>query len=409
MIRFCFLTTFYPPYSFGGDGILIQRLARSLVRKGHHVTVIHEADAHAALGGTPASAGGAEPNGLEVVPLRSRLGRLSPLLTQQFGRPVVHGRRIARLLKQGRFDVINFHNISLVGGPGLLKYGQGLKLYTAHEHWLVCPTHVLWRHRRELCTGRQCVRCQLTYRRPPQLWRSTGWLERELAHVDSFIAMSEFSRAKHREFGFPREMEVLPPFLPEQTEEPTPRNDAPLGERPYFLFVGRLEKIKGLQDVIPLFGEYREADLVIAGEGGYGGELRAQAARMGQVHFLGRVPPEQLAGFYRRAIALISPSICFETFGITLVEAFQHSTPVIARRLGPSPEIVESCGGGELFSTRDELLAAMRRFQGDPAHRDRLGRLGHQAFLDRWCERVVVPRYLEIIRSAAERSGKGPR
>lgn len=404
-LRFCFLTTFYPPYSFGGDGIAIQRLARGLVRNGHHVTVVHDADAYAVLAGAPAAAGEPEPAGLEVVPLRSRLGRLSPLLTQQFGRPVVHGRRIARLLAQGRFEVINFHNISLVGGPGLLKYGQGLKLYMAHEHWLVCPTHVLWRHRRELCTGRECVRCQLAYRRPPQIWRATGLLERELVHVDAFIAMSEFSRAKHREFGFPREMEVLSPFVPEEAEERNAVHDAPPRERPYFLFVGRLERIKGLQDVIPLFGEYPHADLVIAGDGDYSSELRAQAARMERVHFLGRVPPEQLAGFYRHAIALISPSICFETFGITLVEAFRHSTPVIARRLGPSPEIVETSGGGELFITRDELLAAMRRIQGDPAHRERLGRLGHQAFQERWCERVVVPRYLEIIRSAAERRG----
>jgi hypothetical protein len=33
-------------------------------------------------------------------------------------------------------------------------------------------------------------------------------------HIDAFIALSEFSRAKHREFGLSAEMEVLPYFLP---------------------------------------------------------------------------------------------------------------------------------------------------------------------------------------------------
>nr|MBP9201751.1 glycosyltransferase [Gemmatimonadales bacterium] len=192
-LRFAFLTTFYPPHNFGGDGIGIQRLARGLVRAGHHVTVIHDVDAYNSLRQGAEPEAPPEPAGLEVIRLRSGLGTLSPLLTQQLGRPVVNGPRIARILDEGKFDVINFHNVSLIGGPGLFKYGRGLKLYMAHEHWLVCPSHVLWRHNRELCTGRQCFRCQVSYRRPPQLWRWTGYLERELRHVDAFIAMSEFS------------------------------------------------------------------------------------------------------------------------------------------------------------------------------------------------------------------------
>ena len=42
-----------------------------------------------------------------------------------------------------------------------------------------------------------------------QLWRNTGFMERSLADVDTFIALSEFSRNKHREFGFPRDMFLL--------------------------------------------------------------------------------------------------------------------------------------------------------------------------------------------------------
>ena len=406
-LRFCFLTTFYPPHNFGGDGIGIQRLARGLVRAGHQVTVVHDVDAYQALAGKPAPVAPPEPAGLEVVQLKSRLGALSPLLTQQLGRPVVNGRRIAGLLERGRFDVINFHNVSLIGGPGLLRYGKGVKLFMAHEHWLVCPTHVLWRHGRELCTGRQCLRCQLSYRRPPQLWRATGFLDRELAHVDTFIAMSEFSRAKHKEFGFPREMEVLPYFLPEAEQEGPPPDLTRPQERPYFLFVGRLERIKGLQDVIPAFAGAGDYDLLIAGDGEFGAALRRQAAGIERVRFLGRLGGTDLARHYAHAIALIVPSICFETFGIILIEAFRQSTPVLVRRLGPFPEIVETAAGGETFSTREELVAAMQRMCGDPARREAMGRSARRAFEEHWCERVVVPRYLQIVRRAAERKGIG--
>ena len=404
-LRFAFLTTFYPPHNFGGDGIGIQRFARGLVKAGHQVTVVHDVDAFNALHAGPEPAAAPEPEGLEVIGLRSGVGMLSSLLTQQTGRPVVNGPRIRRILDQGRFDVVNFHNVSLIGGPGLLRYGSGLKLYMAHEHWLVCPSHVLWRHNRELCTGRECVKCQLVYRRPPQLWRATGLLERELPQVDAFIAMSEFSRQKHREFGFPREMEVVPYFLPDpepagvRMEGPSPH------PRPYFLFVGRLEKIKGLDDVIPVFRDFPEADLLVAGDGVYGETLRAAAAGMPNVHFLGRVAPDTLRRYYDHAVGLIVPSVCFETFGIILIEAFRQRTPVIARRIGPFPEIVETSGGGELFGTREELVAAMRRMQGDPAHREKLARAGYEAFLARWSERAVIPRYLEVVAGAARRKG----
>jgi len=407
-LRFGFLTTFYPPSNFGGDGIGIQRLARGLVRAGHQVTVIHDADAYEALAKGPPPTAPPEPAGLEVISLRSGVGVLSPLLTQQLGRPVMNGRRIKQLLAERQFDVINFHNVSLVGGPGLLAYGDAVKLYMAHEHWLVCPTHVLWRKGREVCTGRQCISCQLQARRPPQLWRMTGLLERNLHHVDRFIAMSEFSRAKHREFGFPREMEVLPYFLPDGDADTAPAT-APVASphpRPYFLFVGRLELIKGLQDVLPSFAGPGEADLVVAGDGEYGDTLREMAKGNPRIHFLGRVPGPALDAWYQHAEALIVPSLCFETFGIILLEAFRQSTPVFARRLGPLPELLKESGGGESFGTRDELESLMARVLREPAWRDSMARAGHAALARLWSERTVVPRYLEIAKAAAVERGK---
>jgi len=403
------LTTFYPPHNFGGDGIGIQRLSRGLVKLGHHVTVVHDIDAYALLsdGALPDVPDHDDDEGVEVMRLRSGMPMASSLLTQQLGRPVVNGRRIRAIIERGRFDVVNFHNLSLIGGPGLLSYGNGaVTLLMAHEHWLVCPMHVLWRHGRELCTGRECISCSISYRRPPQLWRYSDFLARKIEHVDAVIAMSEFSRDKHREFGFTREMEVLSYFLPDPdtTELPVASGPSP-NERPYFFFAGRLEPIKGLDDVIPAFRDYPHADLLIAGDGTHAAHLRQLAAGMSNVRFLGRIAPEALRGFYQHAIALVVPSECFETFGIVLIESFRQGTPVIARRLGPFPEIIAQSGGGELFSTRDDLLAAMRRLQDRPAHRATLSASGYRAYVERWSERVVVPKYLDIVRRAAARRG----
>ncbi|MDH3732610.1 MAG: glycosyltransferase family 4 protein [Gemmatimonadota bacterium] len=408
-LRVAMLTTFYPPHNFGGDGIAIQRLSRALVRRGHEVTVVHDVDAYNTLNRGPDPAPVEEPAGLTVVGLKSGSGPLSPLLNQQLGRPVLTGGRIRDLLADGQFDIVHYNNISLIGGPGLLAIGDGVKVYEAHEHWLVCPSHVLWRHNRELCTGRQCLRCVLSYRRPPQAWRYAGSLERRLSEIDVFIAKSEFSRRKHAEFGFKRDMEVLPYFLPDVTVEQDRRSMVAGGSphgRPYFLFVGRLEAIKGLDDVIPAFREYGDADLLIAGDGNHRAALEALAEGNPRVQFLGRLAPEELDGYYRSADALIVPSLCYETFGIILIEAFRQGTPVIARRLGPFPEIVETSGGGELFSDTEELIHAMQRMRADPEHRATCAERARRSFRSRWSESAVVPAYLDLVGRAAERAGR---
>jgi len=343
-LKIAMLTTFYPPYNFGGDGAGVSRLSTGLADRGHQVTVIHDQDAYVALAGREPEPVPGDPR-IRVVGLKSSLSKLSLLATHQLGRPMAHSRQLSDLLDRGQFDVIWFHNVSLVGGPGLLRYGKGLKLYEAHEHWLVCETHVLWQDSQRLCESRHCLSCTLRQKRPPQLWRRTGLLAREARHVDAFIAKSEFSRDKHRALGFPRDMEVIPYFLPDL---PPPPDTEPPHPTPYFLFVGRLEKIKGVQDIIPAFAGEHGPDLLIAGTGEYEQTLKDQARDHPRVKFLGRLAPEALPAYYQHAHALVVPSLCYETFGIIIIEAFRMGTPVLARRLGPFPEIIAK-GGGLLF------------------------------------------------------------
>ena len=402
-LRVCMVTTFYPPHNFGGDGIAVQRLARALVKRGHEVTVLANSDAFAVLGGAAAADDAGD--GITVHRLASPVPAVSVLVTQQTGGLGLHRAAIRDVLRPGRFDVIHYHNISLVGGPSVLAEGgrDAIKLYTAHAHWLVCPTHVLWRHRREPCTGRECLRCQLAYHRPPQLWRHTGHLERNLGHVDTFIAQSQFSRDKHREMGFPRDMVIVPPILDDEPlAHPVPASPHP---RPYFLYVGRLERLKGLDDVIPVAREYADADLVIVGDGTHRAALEAIAGGSERVRFVGRVPTEQLDPYYSHALAVLVPSEGYETFGFVAIEAFRRSAPVIARRQGPLVEFVESSGGGELFITPAELRDQMRRMQSDASRRHALGRAGRAAFVDLWSEQAVMPRYLAVIERAAEARG----
>ena len=391
-MRIAIVTTFYPPFNFGGDGQYVRRLAHALAARGHQVEIIHDSDAFRALGGKAASETANEPEGVTVHRLKSAMPVLSCLATQQLGTPLVHGRRINEILSRN-FDVIHYHNISLVGGPGILASGDAVKLYTAHEHWLVCPMHILWKDNREPCNSKACFTCSIKHRRPPQLWRYSPLLKRAGRHVDAFLALSEFSAAKHKEYGFPFPMRVMASFLPDTPLASPPANHT----RPYFLLVGRLEAIKGFQDVIPVFDEAMPADLLIAGEGNYGADLRALAKGRPNVKFLGMQSPEELRALYRGARALIAPSRCYEVFPLVLLEAFQQETPAIARNLGPYPEIIAASNGGEVFGDEGSLRAAMLKFIGQDNLRDELGRRARNAFNQLWSEDVALTNYVNLI------------
>jgi len=277
-----------------------------------------------------------------------------------------------------------------------------VKLYTTHEHWLICPTHVLWKMNREPCRQPECLRCTIHAKRPPQLWRYTGLLERMSANVDQFLAPSRFTAGMHAERGFPRPVAYLPNFIDRvdsDWQQPEPRPQA----SPYFLFVGRLELIKGLQTLIELWDRMPEHDLLVVGAGSYEPQLRAMAAINPRIKFLGPLPQKELGALYYHALACIVPSVTYETFGLTSVEAFARKTPVIARDLGALPEVIEDSGGGVVYCTQEELLAALKRIAASPALRTELGEKGYDAFLRLWCREAHLKAYFEFLEGTAEK------
>ena len=396
-LSICMVTTFYPPLHFGGDAAYAYQLTNALARRGHEVTVVHSADAYRVLGGEDAGKFAHAP-GVTVRRLETRAPTVSALGTYLTGRPLAYGRQLRHVLDRGNYDVIHFHNISLAGGPGVLGYGEAVKLYTTSEHWLVCPMHVLFRYNREPCVEPHCLRCTLAFRRPPQLWRYTGLLERSVENVDLFLSPSRFTMEAHRSRGFTAPMRHLPYFY--AGEEAEPAADVEAQERRFFLYVGRLERLKGVQVLIDVFREYRDADLVIVGEGTEAEALRRQAAGLDHVKFLGRLHPSQLGGLYENAVALLVPSIGYEVFGIVALEAFARKTPAIAHDLGALTEVIDDSGGGLLYRTSAELQAAMERLLAEPELRRRFGESGHDAWGRLWSEDVHVARYYEAIDEA---------
>ena len=398
-LRFCMLATFYPPFAFGGDAIQIERLAVALAERGHEVTVVHSREAYEALRHRRGSTGGGGDPRVRVVPIDVGVGPLSPLTAHVTGRPLLTRRSLERVLGEG-FDVLHFHNPSLLGAPGALRLGAGVKLYTAHEQWLVCPTHVLWKYKQRVCERPTCWRCTLSYGRPPQLWRSGHVLEQGLAELDALILPSRTSVSLHERFAPLVRLEHIPHFVPAPPADPgggTP-------DRPYFLFAGRLESIKGPEVAIDAF-RGRPEELVVAGSGTLERSLRRRAADLPNVRFLGWVPPERLEPLYRNALAVVVPTRGHEAFGLVAAEALARGTPAVVHRFGALGELVEDSGGGLGYRSAAELRDALDRIAGDPALRAGLAERGRAAYLERWTPEAHLRRYFLLIGELAEARG----
>src|SRR3972149_5468660 len=182
-----------------------------------------------------------------------------------------------------------------------------------------------------------------------------GLMEASVKNVDAFITLSHSSKGIHCQMGLNVPFVNLPPFV-SSAEVASPISEQPFGEtirEPYFLFVGRLEKLKGLQTLIPIFRHYRKAQLLIAGTGNYEPELRRLANGSDNIRFLGFLSQQQLQVLYRQALAVIVPSLCFESFPLVIIESFREKTPDVVRNLGGMPEIIEERGGGFVFDPED--------------------------------------------------------
>ncbi|MDA4132274.1 MAG: glycosyltransferase family 4 protein [Thaumarchaeota archaeon] len=152
------------------------------------------------------------------------------------------------------------------------------------------------------------------------------------------------------------------------------------------LYVGRLERSKGLHYLMPAFARVLsrvpDATMAVVGRGSdeYLAELKIGARSAGisdRVVFTGRISQDLLPHAYAASALVVLPSL-MEGFGISLLESMAAERPCVATRVGAVPEIIKHGETGLLVKPADsqELGGAMATLLSDPALRAAMGKKG---------------------------------
>lgn len=347
----------------------ISHLSQQLERMGHTVSIL-----------APASS----PHNLEIrnlIPIGRPIPVPSGGSVARISLSVWLERKIRTLLREEAFDVIHLHEpLAPVLPVMVLRLSNTANVGTFHAF-----------HGKGL---KYLFSRRLTSR----------WFQK--LHVR--IAVSEPAH-RYVSRAFPGEYHIIPNGVDvDLLSKEAPPLDAFNDGKLNILFLGRMEKRKGLRYLLGAFGrlkwEYPHLRLIVVGPGSPGKECyRIMAERnLQDVVFVGRVSEEALARYYHTADIFCAPNTGKESFGMVLGEAMAAGKPIVASNIDGFRAVMTDGKEGLTVPPKNEeaLALALERLVRDPALRLEMGMQGRITAQNyRWDQVAaqLVRRYEEAI------------
>ena len=339
------------PYDFtwpGGVTAHVAQLARELGRSGHYVKVLaphspsrefQDADLLVPLG--------------RSVPLPSG-GSIARVSLSWWLYP-----KVRALLKKEQFDIIHLHEpMAPILPLCVLEFSKSVNVGTFHASY-----------------ARQ------------HLYRFTSpIIKRWQQRLHGNIAVSPAAR-RYVNNTFPGDYEIIPNGIDfnhfSANVTPLPRyQDGKLN----ILFVGRLEKRKGLRYLLEAYSKLKwelpNIRLIVVGPGNPDKESYRilSSHNLQDVDFVGKVSYDDLPRYYASADIFCSPATGAESFGIVLLEAMAAGKPVIASDIEGFRGVMTDGEHGLLVPKKDSdaLADALGTLARDPELRRKLGGQGNR-------------------------------
>lgn len=321
------------------------------------------------------------------------------------------GHAFRAVLAEFRPQVIHVHNTFAKISPAIYweasRVGVAV-VQTLHNFRLMCPQAMFLRDGKvcEDCLGklpwrgavRGCYRgsvaqsavlaSMVTVHRAIGTWQNK---------VTRYIALNEFCRRKFIEGGLPAERIVIKPNFVDF-------DAPPVGNREGFLFVGRLSTEKGIETLVAAARQVDGIGIRVAGTGP-------------EAHLLDGVPGMQALGALdgdavRRqmssSVALVLPSIWYENFPRTLVEAMACGLPIIASRIGALADLVDDGVSGLLFEAGNaaDLAEKLRWARDNPEALRAMGIRAREIYEEKFTARQNYVQLMAIYEEAMDQAKK---
>lgn len=297
--------------------------------------------------------------------------------------------RVAAIIEEERFDVLHFHEPLMPALPmTMLRMSTTANVGTFHAF----------------------ARSNLGY------YYGRPLLKPYLQHLHGSIAVSEPARAFVTRY-FPG---IQPRVIPNGVDTTVyRRGQTPIrhlrDELVNILFVGRLEKRKGLGDLLRAFrfmqARVPRSRLIIVGDGPLRGRVESYVARhrLPNVVMAGYVPESVKPRYYNSADIFCAPATGAESFGVVLIEALATGLPVVATEVPGYMSVLEPGKDSLTVEPKNwrELGASLVILARDAELRRRLGDYGLQK-AQRYSWQAVASEVLEVYDDAIKNFARQP-
>lgn len=341
-MKICLINNLYSPWVRGGAEKIVELSAAGLRRLGHEVFVI-----------STAPTGSTTPEVYYLPSLFYNLGRC-PFWQRSFWHfwdlfNLINLAKINKIFKEEKPDLVITHNLMGVGflTPLLLKLTGVRHFHTLHDIQLLHPSGLMFWGQERTIDGFFARAYQAVSRfllgSPAAVISPSRWL------LDEHVRRGFFKKSQKM---------ILPNRFSENCPPPQEQRSKNKNSKFQILYVGQIEKHKGVELLIKAFLLFLEknggaAELSVVGDGAMAREAEALAAGHPEIRFLGKKSSEAVLGIMQESDCLAVPSLCYENSPTVIYEAAAAGLPALGARLGGIPELIERFGG-VLFEPGDE-------------------------------------------------------
>lgn len=344
----------------------------------------------------------------------SMVRKLSTFLNLHYSRASYS--EVFNFLKEERVDIVHIHNIFPLWTPAVYfacKDAGIPVVHTLHDFRFFCANAFLFRGNNvcNVCFTKTPL-YSIKYRCFKDSIIGSVFVAKYLSHVkrgklylfaDAYLALTDFAKQLYFEFGIPKDKLYVKPNFVADTVNGT--SDFKEG---YFAYVGRISEEKGIKVLINalISSSAKNVKLKILGAGPLTHYLKdiISKNKLQNIDYLGLVQREEALKVIRGALALVFPSVCLESFPMSIIESFARGTPVIASDFGAMSQLIAHGKTGLLFKKGDpqDLAEKILYLANNPEIAIEMGKNARQEYLQKYTPEVNYNILMDIYRRVIE-------